>query len=85
MGLTRQAYYAWRERPASARAVADIELSERIALIHEQTSGIYGAPRIHAVPARSEAPLDAWRGLVFAPTNTFNPRRVETVFDVNAH
>ena len=48
MGVTRQAYYAWKGRPASTRDVADAELSQRIARIHEQTLGIYGAPRIHA-------------------------------------
>jgi len=48
LGVTRGGYYAWRSRPPSARAIADQGLSERIAEIHDQTLGIYGAPRIHA-------------------------------------
>ena len=48
LGVTRGGYYAWRRRPPSARTLADRELSERIAEIHGQTLGIYGAPRVHA-------------------------------------
>lgn len=48
LGVTRGGYYAWRTRPPSARALADAELSERIGQIHDQTLGIYGAPRVHA-------------------------------------
>lgn len=48
LGVTRGGYYAWRRRPPSARAIADAELSERIGRIHDQTLGIYGAPRVHA-------------------------------------
>jgi putative transposase len=48
LGVTRQGYYAWIRRPPSARARADAELGERIAAIHDEVAGIYGAPRIHA-------------------------------------
>ncbi len=48
LGVTRGGYYAWRTRLPSARALADQELSERIGQIHDQTLGIYGAPRVHA-------------------------------------
>jgi len=48
LGVTRGGYYAWRGRPPSARALADAELSEQIARIHDEVCGIYGAPRIHA-------------------------------------
>ncbi|MGE0029200.1 MAG: IS3 family transposase [Thermoleophilia bacterium] len=48
MGVSRGGYYAWRGRAPSAPALADQELSERITAIHDQTLGIYGAPRIHA-------------------------------------
>ena len=41
-------YYAWQDRPASARALADRALLERIHAIHEHSRGTYGAPRIHA-------------------------------------
>jgi putative transposase len=41
-------YYAWRQRPPSARAQADQKLSQQIREIHERSKGTYGAPRIHA-------------------------------------
>lgn len=46
--VSRSGYYAWRERPPSARAVADAELLTHIKAIHETSRGTYGAPRIHA-------------------------------------
>jgi putative transposase len=48
MGVSRSGFYAWRNRPASARAVADAALSERIAAIHAASRQSYGAPRVHA-------------------------------------
>ena len=41
-------YYAWRQRPLSLRARADVELSTEIAVIHRESRGTYGAPRVHA-------------------------------------
>ena len=46
--VSKSGYYAWRARPPSARSVADAELLVRIKTIHEQSRGIYGAPRVHA-------------------------------------
>jgi putative transposase len=48
MGVSRGGFYAWRSRPPSARAIADEALTAQITAIHDQTLGIYGAPRIHA-------------------------------------
>jgi putative transposase len=48
MGVSRSGFYAWRERPASARDIADAALSERIRSIHAFSRGSYGAPRVHA-------------------------------------
>jgi putative transposase len=45
--VSKSGYYAWRERPLSARAKADAALSERIERIHTDSRGTYGAPRIH--------------------------------------
>jgi putative transposase len=56
-GVTRQGYYAWRGRPPSARAIDDAALSERIGQIHDQTLGIYGAPRVHAELALGHASM----------------------------
>lgn len=41
-------YYAWRSRPASARATVGADLTRRIRTIHAGSHGPYGAPRIHA-------------------------------------
>ena len=48
LGVSRSGYYAWRQRPPSARARADQGLSQRIREIHEQSRGTYGTPRIRA-------------------------------------
>jgi putative transposase len=45
--VTRQGFYAWTRRQPSQRSVHDAALAERIRQIHTDTSGIYGAPRIH--------------------------------------
>jgi len=41
-------YYAWRVRPPSARTRRDGELLERILVIHAESRGTYGAPRVQA-------------------------------------
>jgi putative transposase len=45
--VSASGYYAWRGRPASARAAADIDLTRKIRTIHASSRKIYGAPRIH--------------------------------------
>ena len=44
LGVSRAGYYAWRERPPSARARADAALTDVIHAIHRQSRGAYGAP-----------------------------------------
>jgi len=39
-------YYAWRERPKSARAKANELLLTRITEIHEDSEGVMGSPRV---------------------------------------
>ena len=46
--VSRAAYYHWSIHPLSARASADVVLSERIVVIHARSRQTYGAPRIHA-------------------------------------
>lgn len=41
-------YYAWRKRPASARAQANRELVEHIRRLHADSRQTYGSRRIHA-------------------------------------
>jgi transposase len=45
--VSASGYYAWRSRPASARATADADLTRRIRTIHAGSHGTYGAPRVH--------------------------------------
>jgi len=46
VGVSTSGYYAWRKRPASARERANAALQERIRVVHEQSRGTYGSPRI---------------------------------------
>jgi putative transposase len=46
--VCKSGFYAWDERPMSARARADIGLSAKIHEIHRRSRGVYGAPNIHA-------------------------------------
>jgi putative transposase len=49
-------YYAWRQRPTSARARADAALSERLRALHARSRGTYGVPRLHA-----DLAAEGWR------------------------
>jgi putative transposase len=44
--VSRGGYYAWRDRPASARESRRAELTERIRAAHAQSRGTYGSPRV---------------------------------------
>jgi len=46
--VSRSGYYAWVDRPRSARAQADDGLQVHIGAIHRTSRGCYGAPRVHA-------------------------------------
>ncbi len=48
LGVSPSGYYAWRKRPLSTRARADVELTAHIDAIHRASRGTYGAPRVHA-------------------------------------
>lgn len=45
--VSRSGYYRWVESRDSERRREDRELLKRIRAIHEESRGIYGAPRIH--------------------------------------
>lgn len=46
--VSRAGYYAWRQRPLAARALADQSLTLEVAAIHAASRGRYGSPRVHA-------------------------------------
>lgn len=46
--VSRSGFYAWLGRQPSARARADATLAEWIRVIHRESRGTYGAPRVHA-------------------------------------
>jgi putative transposase len=48
LGVSTAGYYAWRQRPPSARSMADVQLTATIQHIHARSRGTYGVPRIHA-------------------------------------
>jgi putative transposase len=41
-------YYAWRERPESARTITNAALLADIRQVHQDSGGRYGSPRVHA-------------------------------------
>jgi putative transposase len=48
LGVSRSGLHAWERRPPSDRALADAWLGERIAVVHRESRGTYGARRVHA-------------------------------------
>lgn len=44
--ISRSGYYAWTKRELSAHALRDAELGARIVLLHRESRGTYGSPRI---------------------------------------
>jgi putative transposase len=48
LGVSPSGYFAWRKRPASARAGSDAALLRTIRTIHAASRGTYGVPRLHA-------------------------------------
>lgn len=46
--VSRSGYYAWRKRPTSEREMADQALTEQIKVVHRNSQGTYGSPRIQA-------------------------------------
>jgi putative transposase len=47
LGVSPSGYYAWRQRPPSARAKANQRLVTHMRLIHHEVHETYGSPRMH--------------------------------------
>ena len=55
LAVSRSGYYAWLDRPESARSKRRGELAAKIKAVHEQNRRVYGSPRIFRVlKARGE-------------------------------
>ena len=48
MQVSPSGYYAWRVRPESRRRRYDRQLTQAIRLLHAESDGTYGSPRMHA-------------------------------------
>ena len=46
--VSARGYYAWVDRPVSARTTSDAQLAVEIAGAHHRSRGTYGSPRVHA-------------------------------------
>lgn len=46
LGVSRQGYYAWRDRPPSARTRADTELCVAVREVFDASGASYGSPRV---------------------------------------
>ena len=47
LNVSPSGYYAWRERPASAREMANQHLYIKIKAVYDANHGVYGSPRIY--------------------------------------
>jgi putative transposase len=45
--VSSSGYYAWRQRPPSAREMANQELSDKIKMVYDDSYGTYGSPRVY--------------------------------------
>jgi len=48
LGVSRSGFNAWRGRPISSLRIRQMQLTALIELIHGQSWGTYGVPRMHA-------------------------------------
>ena len=55
LGVSRAGYYAFRDRPRSARQQRHEALAVKVKAVHEENRRVYGSPRIHqALKAQGE-------------------------------
>jgi transposase InsO family protein len=61
LGVTRQGYYAFAKRPVSAHADRERGLRERLRVLHAESKGRYGSPRLHAALRREGSKVSKHR------------------------
>jgi len=47
LAVSPSGYYAWHQRPPSAREMANRELYDKIETVYNENHGVYGSPRIY--------------------------------------
>jgi len=47
LDVSSSGYYAWRQRPVSAREMANRELYKKIKAVYNESHGTYGSPRVY--------------------------------------
>ena len=86
LNVTRSGYYAWRDRPASARAQRRAAVIGRIAEIFDASGGTYGSPRVTVelkdqgldVSANTVARYMRAAGIAVTPAKRFQPRTTDS-------
>ena len=59
--VSRSGYYAWRGRPLSERALANVRLLVEIRAVHVKSRRTFGSPRVHRELRTPERPLSERR------------------------
>jgi transposase InsO family protein len=86
LAVAPSGYYAWRQRPTCAHAIADERLLVHIRGAHDTSEGSYGAPRVHRhlraagirVGKKRVARLMRTDGLVGTPAPGRAPRTTDS-------
>lgn len=84
--VSKAGYYAWVQRPQSARGVEDIALLARIQTVFAASHRTYGSPRVHAeLVATGDAPSvhRVARVMRTAGVRATRPRRFQVTTDSN--
>jgi transposase InsO family protein len=61
LGVSASGYYAAQQRPPSARAQRDADLTTHIAVLHHVSRGTYGAPRVQQALQQAGEPVSRKR------------------------
>jgi len=86
LAVSPSGYYAWRQRPSCAHAVADERLLVNVRVAYRTSGGTYGAPRVHEelhqqglrVGRKRVARLMRTDGLVGTPPRRRAPRTTDS-------